>query len=472
MLAASAAGGGYAAYVATRPLVFRHGVASGDPTARSVLLWTRVTVDDAEPIEVDWVISTDERVNSILATGKVTTNSDKDGTARVDVTDLQPGTTYHYRFAARGQKSKVGRTKTLPEGPVSSFKIAFLCCSSYGHGAFHPYAKLAELRDIDLVVHLGDYIYEFASGEYGNARRYDPLHTCVSLDDYRRRHRQYKADRSLAEAHRLFPWITLWDDHDFANNAFPGGAEGHKVDVHGDWPLRRDAARQAFLEYLPIRAETTGPLSRSVQLGDLADLIVLDSRMGAKTEPGKKRSRETMLGNDQEDWLAEALRGSKGQFCVLAQQLIISTLNVGERPYDQVWQAYPRSRSRLLSQVQRFARARTLCVSGDVHAAAAGIVRTSATESSNSPPAMVEFVTPGVTSPCPFVELTTELNPHLAYLNTTQRGFLLLELTPKRAIATFHHVDPPAAKGEQPVWSVGKQFGVTPGVVALDEITG
>lgn len=470
-LAATAAGGGYVAYVATRPPVFRHGVASADPTARSVLLWTRVTVAEETSVDVEWAIATDADISNIVAKGEVTTTAEQDFTVRVDVPNLTPGTTYHYRFRAEGQKSKVGRTKTLPEGSISQLKIAFVSCSSYAHGAFHPYAKIAEDPTIDLVVHLGDYIYEFASGQYGNWRRYEPKHACVSLDDYRLRHRQYKTDKSLAEAHRLFPWVVLWDDHDFANNAFLDGAEGHQQEVHGDWVERREAARRAFLEWVPVRTEGTGPISRSFKLGDLADLIVADSRMGEKTEPSRRKARETMLGQPQEEWLSNTLRESQSTFCILAQQLIVASFKVTGRFYDQSWQAYPRSRTRLVNQIQRFAAGRTLAVSGDLHTSVASVIHTSAQEPTNTPPVMVEFVTPSVTSPCPFEDIPDEQNKHLAYLNTKQRGFLLMELSHEQAIATFHQVDPPQAKDLPPTWSIGKRFSVKPGVIALDDIT-
>ncbi len=474
-LATSVAAGGYLAHVAMQPPVFRHGVASTDPTARSVLLWTRLTVEDEEEVEVDWVVATDIDLSEVVFEGTLTTTAARDFTVHVEVDGLTPGTRYHYGFRAKRQSSPVGRTKTLPEGPVASMKVAFFCCSSFAHGAFHPYAKLAEDPSIDLVVHLGDYIYEFASGAYGRARKYDPPHACVSLDDYRRRHRQYKADPTLAEAHRLFPWVVLWDDHDFANNAFPGGAEGHREE-HGDWVARREAARQAFMEYVPVRAGETGPIARTFALGELADLIVADARMGDKTPPSRRTSRDTMLGAEQEQWLEGAMKASRGTYCVLAQQLIVASFKVTGRAYDQSWQAYPGSRSRLLGQVQRFAHGRTIAVSGDIHASVASVVHTSPAPQSKGrlqadpPPALVEFVTPSVTSPCPFEDIPHDQNGHLAYLNSKQRGFLLLELTPEQAVATFHQVDPPRAKNQPPNWSIGRQFSVKPGVIALDDL--
>lgn len=474
-LVASASVGGYVAHVATRSPIFLHGVASTDPTSRSVLLWTRLTVEDEDSVEVEWVVATDVDLSEIVSEGTFTTSAARDFTVRVEATELSPGTRYHYGFRANGQRSPVGRTKTLPEGPVASFKIAFFCCSSFAHGTFHPYAKVAEDPSIDLVVHLGDYIYEFASGVYGRARKYDPPHACVSLDDYRRRHRQYKADPTLAEAHRLFPWVVLWDDHDFANNAFPGGAEGHREE-HGDWGARREAARQAFMEYVPVRADEPGPIARTFALGQLADLIVADARMGDKTPPSRRRARDTMLGAAQEQWLEAALSASHGTYCVLAQQLIVASFKVTGRAYDQSWQAYPRSRARLLDQIERFAHGRAIAVSGDIHASVASVIQPDARPKAEGDtptdlrPAMVEFVTPSVTSPCPFEDIPHDQNGHLAYLNSKQRGFLLLELTPEQAVATFHQVEPSRGRNQPPNWIIGRQFSVKPGLIALDDL--
>src|SRR5688572_1585503 len=209
---------------------FRHGVASGDPLDDRVILWTRVTPPDeaaAAAIDVRWRVATDEGISQVVAEGTARTSRDRDFTVKVDAGGLQPGRPYYYAFEAGGDRSPVGRTRTLPAGAVDRVRLASLCCSNYPAGFFNVYRCVANRDDLDAVVHVGDYIYEFANGVYGDGsgllRIPEPRREAVTLSDYRVRYATYRSDPDLQEAHRRHPFIVVWDDHELTNNAWQIG---------------------------------------------------------------------------------------------------------------------------------------------------------------------------------------------------------------------------------------------------------
>ena len=294
--------------------LFSHGVASGDPLADSVILWTRVTPESAGDVEVFWELSTSSDFGSVLASGLFTTNGDRDFTVKVEATCLQPGTTYYYRFQSLGRTSVVGRTKTAPYGSTDQRRFAFCSCSSFPHGYFHAYRQVGERQDIDVVMHLGDYIYEYGNGAYGNIRESDPPWEIVTLEDYRRRHASYKLDLDLQEAHRQHPWICTWDDHETANNSYSDGAQNHNTG-EGSWDDRKEAGRTAYFEWLPIREGNEGRLYRQFLTDDLMDILVLDTRIEGRDEEGTTvveayDEERQLLGVNQESWLLERLSAS------------------------------------------------------------------------------------------------------------------------------------------------------------------
>ena len=265
---------------------FQHGVASGDPLADRVILWTRVTPAMAGAVAVDYVVATDPSLANIVAQASVTTDAALDYTVKVDVAALQPNTTYYYRFATSQAQSPIGRTRTLPVAPATHLRMAVVSCSSLAHGYFNAYRRIAERADLDLVVHLGDYIYEYGSGEFGNLRAYEPAGEAVSLADYRTRHAQYKREADLQELHRQHPMIAIWDDHEVANNSHAEGAQNHSEATEGAWPARVAAALQAYYEWMPVRVVDAGNLrkaNRSFAFGDLVDLLMLEERLVARS---------------------------------------------------------------------------------------------------------------------------------------------------------------------------------------------
>jgi alkaline phosphatase D len=271
--------------------IFRHGVASGDPDQQSVVLWTRVTTD-AENESVQWAIASDPEFRSIVGQGEAVASSERDHTLKIVAEGLEPGATYYYHFTTTGETSPVGRTKTLPTGPVERWGIALASCSNYPFGYFNAYDAIAKDEAVDLVLHTGDYIYEYGADEWGDQtgkvlnRRHDPPHEIVTLDDYRRRHAQYKSDagsRAMLAAH---PLIAFWDDHETTNNPWTGGAGNHEPETEGDWTARRDASLKAYFEWMPIRDPAPGQALheywRTYSFGDLATLITLETRHTAR----------------------------------------------------------------------------------------------------------------------------------------------------------------------------------------------
>ena len=268
---------------------FTHGVASGDPLADRVILWTRVVpgAKQHQLLPVEWQVAKDREFNQVVAQGQTQSSAERDYTVKVDATGLKPNSQYFYRFTVDGRHSAIGRTRTLPVGDVASFRIGLASCSNYPQGYFNAYRHMAQ-SDIDLVLHLGDYIYEYPEGRYANpialeelGRHVEPLGEILTLEDYRMRYGLYRTDVDLQLVHQQHPFVCVWDDHELTNNTWHSGAENHN-DGEGDFFLRIRAARQAYDEWMPIRTHAEGdqgPIYRAFEIGNLADLIMLDTRL-------------------------------------------------------------------------------------------------------------------------------------------------------------------------------------------------
>jgi alkaline phosphatase D len=451
--------------------LFRHGVASGDPLADRVILWTRVTPpanrSSSGPLDVRWQIASDDGLKSIVARGTAQATAERDFTVKVDAASLKPGATYFYAFDTGGEQSPVGRTKTLPDREAQRLRLGQVSCSNYPTGYFNVYRCLANRPDLDAVLHLGDYIYEFASGRYNDAslnRAVQPTNEIVTLQDYRQRYAFYRSDIDLQAVHRQHPFIVVWDDHELANDAWSGGAGNHAAS-QGDWRVRQRAAYQAYLEWMPIResASTEIRLYRHFPFGGLVDLLMLDTRglrdrqvlpndAAAITDP-----RRTLLGADQETWLSNALRASQGsgtRWRILGQQILFSPLTAPGmnvlRP--DVWDGYPAARQRIFDMIETGGITDLAVLTGDIHSSwALDVARNpwSAYDPNTARGSLgVEIVTPAVSSPPMFStpaqrELATMLQPlarHLKFLEGDSRGYVLLDVTPKTLIADWYFV--------------------------------
>lgn len=450
---------------------FRHGVASGDPLPTAVMLWTRVTPENpatAGDVMVEWELASDTAFATIVTSGMFTTNAARDFTVKVEATTLTAATTYYYRFRALSETSAIGRTKTAPTGSVSRLRFAVAACSSYAHGYFLGYREIAKRLDLDAVLHLGDYIYEYGTGEYGDVREYDPPDEIISLSDYRRRYAHYRLDADLREAHRQHPWITTWDDHETANDAWRDGAENHQAD-EGAYADRKAAAAQAYAEWMPIRDQTdTAKIWRSLVYGDLAEIVLLDSRRWARDlqatgvdDPTLTSPTRQLLGADQETFLNERLTTTAAQWKLVAQQIVMSPFPIFLN--TDAWDGYPAARTRLYDVLETNAIDDVLVLTGDIHMSIAADLARNPTAPADYDPATgrgslaVELVAPGISSPGVTRGIAMSLEtrvrtmaPHAKAWNLWQRGYYVLDLTPARAQgAWFVFPDVARPTGEQ-----------------------
>lgn len=475
--------------------IFSHAVASGDPLADAVVLWTRVSPDAEGPVEAFFEVALDPAFeNRVAADYIAATDAERDYTIKIDVIDLEPGTTYYYRFYAQGRVSPIGRTRTAPL-ESSRLRIAVCCCSSLAHGYFHAYRHLAGRADVDLVLHVGDYIYEYASGTYGDVREYDPPTELFTLDDYRRRYRQYRSDPDLQEVHRQHPFVTTWDDHEIANDGWVGGAENHE-DGEGVWEDRRAAATQAYWEWLPVRDGMLGRLYRAFPYGNLLDVIVLDTRYAGREEqipltdpnvldlinaPGRQ-----LLGAEQEAWFFEQLSSSTAQWKLVAQQVMVAQMALikgqnGEfdKPlYNDWWDGYVDARTRFLQHVDSEGISDVVIVTGDNHSSFANEITADPNTydpETGAGTSAVEFVTPSITSPgLGFDSGTATLfatnNPHLRWFDTVNKGYIILDITPERIQADWFHIGGgPIGSPDPASPSFAKAFRVDAGTHRLVE---
>ena len=331
------------------PADFNHGVASGDPLPDRVIIWTRVTPNEDGLVGISWEVATDEAFTDIVAKGNGTTSPEVDYTVKVDVEGLQPASRYYYRFKTISATSPTGRTRTLPQGAVEAAAFAVVSCSNYPAGYFNVYREVSG-QDVDAVLHLGDYLYEYHSTGYASERAEElgrvvaPPNELLTLADYRTRYAQYRSDGDLQAAHAAHPFIHVWDDHEVANNAWREGAGNHDPATEGSYIDRKTAALRAWHEWLPVRPPSTMNeiIYRRLQYGDLLDLLMLDTRQLArdkeftypdfatngiidveKARAAFNDSNRTMLGATQLDWLREQLSQSSAQWQVLGQQVLM-----------------------------------------------------------------------------------------------------------------------------------------------------
>ena len=453
--------------------VFRHGVASGDPLRDRVVLWTRVTPGGpGDVIDVGWMLARDARMSRVFASGSVRTSAERDYTVKLDAVALEPGTTYYYRFAARGAQSPVGRTRTLPSRPTSRARLAIVSCANFPFGFFNVYGRIAARRDLDAVLHLGDYLYEYENGRYGGRDEGDgrplgrvpfPNKELVSLEDYRGRYAQYREDPDLQAAHRQHPFIAVWDDHEFANDAWRDGAENHDAS-EGAWADRKAAAMRAWREWMPAR-ESPGAdyrLYRQFAFGDLADLVMLDTRIVGRdvqvprndVAALERRSRQ-LLGSTQEEWLVENLLDSAAAgkpWQILGQQVMMSPQVPSGKPApnNDSWDGYRAARQRLFDAAASARVKHLVVLTGDVHSSWAYDLAPRPFDRKTYDPSTgrgsigTEIITPSITSPAwpPANQLAAiqAARPHLKYVSGEHRGYVVLDVTRERLQADWWYV--------------------------------
>ena len=474
---------------------FEHGVASGDPLARRVILWTRLTPSNpnARPkrITVKYVVAKDPQLRHVVDRGEFRTDAARDYTVKVDADGLRPASTYYYAFQARGVQSPIGRTRTLPAGATTRLRLAVVSCSNHAAGYFNAYRRIAERADLDAVLHLGDYLYEYGPAQYGSLRTPEPPHEMLTLSDYRLRHAQYKRDADSQAMHRQHALIAIWDDHEIANDSWQQGAENHTEGAEGVWAERVSAGLKAYFEWMPVRMpDPVQPRrdQRAFAFGDLIDLAMLEERLGARSNqlpatipaPGLGNvfaqvgaftdPTRTLLGAEQEAWLADRLRTSTARWKFIGQGVMFAQLKAQAAPLaaggglffnsDQ-WDGYQPARDRLYAVLKGDAGQAAVnnCVilTGDIHSSwaadlsqdpnnpvtATGGYSSATGEGSRA----VEFVGTSVTSPGlndpsgGTAAFLRSVNPHFKYVELNQRGYMLLDVTRERAVCEWWYVD-------------------------------
>lgn len=486
---------------------FQHGVASGEPAADRVLLWTRLTsVGEAAG---RWSVASDPEMRNIVARGRFTAEAARDFTVKVEPSGLRPGTDYWYRFEAAGAVSPIGRTRTLPTGRLDELNLVVACCAMYTMGRFHGYRAIAQRPQLDAVLFVGDYIYEYGASNYPGLpalRPADPPHDTLTLSDYRRRFAQARGDADLQAAHARAPWICTWDDHEIANDDWTGGAQGHAADRQGDWEVRKAAAVRAYYEWMPIRDPAPGQpydIQRAAAFGDLATLIVPETRLKARQQqlnvqrdldflPGPDGSKvpdiagfrrkiaapeRQMLGAQQLDWIAQEMAGSvaAGRPWVLLGSATI----MGDYDYPDMsafappggqlkgffdmtrleipllnldaWSGYGAERQRVYDIIRRTG-AKTVVLSGDSHMAFANVLHDAQGQ------VALEVAATTITGPslgavlametAPFGERLAARNRDIAWCDHRAIGFIALRLTRQTVEAEFIAVVDP--RGESP----------------------
>jgi alkaline phosphatase D len=464
----------------TAPDPFTLGVASGDPAADGFVLWTRLAPDPLAPdghggmpgrdVEVAWQVAADERFGKIVRAGTASARPGSAHAVHVEVEGLEPGREYFYRFRANGHLSPAGRTRTAPAPAVTggSFTFAAVSCAQYEHGYYTAYRRMAEQHP-DVVVHLGDYIYEYSSGIYtaaaGNVRSHagGKLQT---LADYRVRHAQYKMDTDLQLAHRTSPWLVVFDDHEVENN-WAGDNPGAQVP---GFDARKAAGFQAYYEHMPLRRSAVArgthiKINRRVSWGSLATFHLLDTRQFRDDQPCDDGMRSgcderlgqerVMLGGDQLKWLAAGLRSSPGAWNLVAQQIIVGQrdyhLGPGRELNVDAWDGYAADRDRLLGALAASGSGDPVVLTGDAHVASASDL-VADFDDPDAERVGVELVSTSISSdgdgyhdPARDASLIEE-NAQLKFINE-RRGYIMFTATPEELKADFRTLDYISRKG-------------------------
>ncbi|MDU0299764.1 alkaline phosphatase D family protein, partial [Streptomyces sp. PAL114] len=479
------------ARAAQRAPAFLHGVASGDPLPDGVLLWTRVTpTPEATPgsgagpdTEVRWTVARDSGFTDVVARGSTLATAASDHTVKADIRGLRPATDYWFRFSAGGTDSPAARTRTAPapDTAVGGLRLGVVSCANWEAGHFAAYRHLAARGDLDAWLHLGDYVYEYGTGEYGTrgevVRPHSPAHEIVTLADYRTRHARYKTDPDLRALHAAAPVVAIWDDHEFANDTWSGGAGNHTEGAEGAWAARQAAAKQAYFEWMPVRPAVEGTTYRRLRFGKLADLSLLDLRSfrsqqvslgdGDVDDPDR-----TLTGRAQLDWLKTGLSASDTTWRLVGTSVMISPFSVGSLPASLLkplakllglpqegialntdqWDGYTDDRRELLAHLRAHAIRNTVFLTGDIHMAWANDVPVNAGTYPLSASAATEFVVTSVTSDnlddivnvpegtvsAVAAPLIRAANRHVHWVDTDRHGYGVLDLTAERAQMDYY----------------------------------
>jgi alkaline phosphatase D len=479
-------------------LRFLHGVASGDPRVDRVILWTRITLPEPGPeVAVDWIISSSPTLDVPLAGGRFITGPERDYTVKVDAAGLASFSTYYYRFSVTQSDgsvvtSPIGRTKTAPAAndAVTRVRAAVASCSNYAFGFFSAYRHIAARADLDLVIHLGDYLYETGGGQ---VRNHEPDREIVTLADYRQRHAQYKTDPDLQEAHRQHPWITTWDDHESTDNSYRTGANNHTEGEEGCWEERLGWAIRAYFEWMPIRdngrgfdapiqgpgqtcepggepgllPEGLGRIYRTIPYGSLIDFVMLDTRhAGRAAQNGVDivAEEQTILGAEQREWFLQELPSRSATWKIVGTGVGFAPLRTGVNPVEgcanpiqsiagpecflneDSWDGYRFDRNAVFDMLEQSGVQNTVMIFGDIHAVIACDLPRDGSDPLGYNPVTgqgsfgVELCCGGIANlPLPIWNGIRPFNPHMKHVAEGPNGFMLMDITPERLQAEWYY---------------------------------
>ncbi len=457
---------------------FYHGVASGDPTASAVIIWTRITPEAGSNAAINgtWEMATDLTFNIIVKSGNFTADSARDFTVKLDVTGLSAKTYYYYRFAVNGEYSLIGRTKTAPAANDDNARMRFavISCVNYQAGHFNGYYQVAKKNDFDAVLFLGDYLYEYEEGGYGNAtdRPLEPQNEMVKISDYRTRYSLYRLDSNLRRMHQLYPFINVWDDHESTNDSYKDGAENHTEGIEGNWEERKNTARKVYDEWIPIRLPQPGNpniIRRSFNFGKLMDLVMLDTRLeGREKQLASNRDSKyadtarTLLGKNQLNWFISELDKSQAQWKIIGTQVMITQFNQApNQPFNlDAWDGYPEERKKIFNYFKNKNYKNPVFITGDIHTSWASDITSDPanplvyTPTNGTGSLGVEFVGPSITSDN-FNEISgtmqgssagveqgiLQANPQIKYVNLDYHGYMLLDVNKDKVQSEWYFTD-------------------------------
>jgi alkaline phosphatase D len=465
---------------------FQLGVASGDPTSTSAVIWTRLAPKPLEPevgmmgvrSVVNWEVASDDKFAQVVKQGRATAAPELGYSIHADVEGLAPDRWYFYRFRSGDAISPVGRVRTTPAATAQRpFRFAFASCQHWEQGLYTAYEHMSR-EDLDLVAHLGDYIYEYGPGTSTIRQHATPEIRDIAA--YRMRYAQYKCDPALQTAHALCPWVIVWDDHEVDNN-YAGLSGENDMESEEQMHTRRAAAYQAWWENMPVRvprAKSWGDLTirRTIDWGGLARFFMLDGRQyrsnqacgdGDQIVPCGEWAdvKRSMLGDEQEKWLTQALTKSTAHWQIIGNQVMLAPFDREPGPQVRVsmdqWGGYPAARERLLTSIQQHAPNRTVVITGDIHSNWVNELRMGTNE--RGPIVGAEFVGTSITSggdgsdQGPRVAAVLSENPHLKWQNS-RRGYVSCQVDAKAWIAEYRtvaYVSKPGAPIETPTkWRV------------------
>jgi len=484
---------------AVKKYSFDHGVASGDPLENSVILWTRITPFQSGPIDAEIEVARDASFSKVIFTKKLQTSSLSDYTLKYDFDIkgyLKNGEVFYYRFKAGAATSQVGKTRTL-DADASKIKIGVFSCSNYPAGYFNAYHAAALQDDIDVWLHLGDYLYEYPMGGYAtdNAealnRMPEPSHEMVTLADYRTRHAQYKQDIGAQALHGNSPVIAVWDDHEFANDAWKKGAQNHSSDgIEGDFYARRSAAIKAYYEWMPIREQSNKrKIYREFKIGKLIHLLMLDTRQYERVEQihpadflqDKEFKREDffaalddpkrdLIGSEQMSWIKKRINSSDAKWTIFGQQVLMTKVKFPKlssimakedipaflKPYIRfedynlpsnldAWDGYPAERNRLY-QMMEDSNKPFISLAGDTHNSWMSTLQNDKQEVVGVEVGAPSVSSPGITDAVKvdeklMAEDLVSRNRELLWMDPSRRGFVTLECNDIEVLATFHFIE-------------------------------